>query len=727
MRCSSAIVSLAVLATSRFVLADATIGTSTFYTCDNINATVIASNFSVSYSQQTQNITFDLAGTSVEQQNVTATISVSAYGKNLFNYTFHPCDYGIKPLCPVPSGTFSASGSVAIPSQYASQVPSIAFSLPDLDGYAKLTISSSESQEEVGCFQSSISNGKTARQAPVTYASAAIAGAALAVSSLAMLTHAALSSSSSATSGSSPGFADVVGWTQSMAMNGMMSVNYPTVYKAFSQNFGWSLCMIPWSGMQQAIDTFRSHTGGNTTLSSWEVMQASTVLDYQTGAVILVNNTASNVPGSKLIRRLTIDGINLSASNSTTANGSNAVRVLTTVQGIGRYVEHLMLPNANTFMTVLIFFAIILGVVICSILLFRIALELWAQFGSLSKGLESFRRRYWLFMGSTIVRVILILYGTWVLYCLYQFKLGDSWASLLLASITLGIFTAVIGGFTLRIFWIAHKASKQGGIEELYEHKPWIRRYGVFYGQFKTQYWWFFVMITVIAVGRSAFIALGDGHGLVQVVGQLALEIIFVLVLFAIRPFSTRSANIINAIIAMVRIASLVCVLIFVEELGVAAVTTTIVGVVLIVMQAVLTALLALLILIQAIVVLLENPQRKQYSAVEETELRSLSESKADLLKRNDSYNLELKASSDRAGSSSNIGVAISEYDHLAAGTGFIAAKRGRMAHSTPWDENADREELVPTAHSVKDLGLAADEPWARAGLERDKNGRPIF
>ncbi|KAK9366057.1 hypothetical protein V1509DRAFT_649053 [Lipomyces kononenkoae] len=726
MRYFSAISSLAVLATSRFVQADGTIGTSTFYTCDNINATIIASNFSVSYSQQTKNITFDIAGTSEEQQNVTATIFVSAYGKNLFNYTFDPCDYNIGPLCPAPSGTFSANGSVAIPSQYASQVPSIAFSLPDLDGYAKLTISNSESQEEIGCFQSSFSNGKTARQPSVTYASAAIAGAALAVSGLAMLSHAAFSASSSFTSGSSPGVADVVGWTQSMAMNGMMSVNYPTVFKAFSQNFGWSLCMIPWSGMQQGIDNLRSHTGGNMTLSSWEVLQASTVLDYQTGAVILVNNTASNDAGSKLIRRLTLDGIDLSASNSTTANGSQAVHVLTTVQGIGRYVEHLMLPNANTFMTVLIFFAIILGIVVCSILLFRIVLEIWTQFGSLSKPLESFRHRYWLFMGSTIVRVILILYGTWVLYCLYQFKLGDSWASLLLASITLGIFTAIIGGFTIRIFWIAHKASKQGGIEELYEHKPWIRRYGLFYGQFKSQYWWFFVAITVVTVGRSAFIALGDGNGLVQVIGQLVIEILFVLVLFAIRPFSSRSGNVINAIIAIVRIASLACILVFVEELGIAAETTTIVGIVLIVIQAVLTALLALLIIIQAIVVLLENPKRKPYSAVEETELQSLSESKAGLLIAKDSYNLELKASRDYASSSSNIGVAVSEYDHLADDTGIGAAKPPKLARSTPWDDNASHE-LVPLSPSVDNYGKTADEPWARNGLQWDKNGRPMF
>ncbi|KAK9323219.1 hypothetical protein V1517DRAFT_107815 [Lipomyces orientalis] len=724
MRLLLAIVSLAVLGTSRLAQADDTIGTSTFYTCDDINATVIVSKFSVYYSKQTQNITFDLAGVSTEAQNVSASISVSAYGVNRFDYSFDPCDYGIDQLCPIPAGTFAASGSVAIPSEYASQIPSIAFSVPDLDGYAKLTLDNTDTREEIGCFQSSISNGKTTRQNSVTYASAAIAGAALAVSGLTMFTQ-TLATSGSVSGGSSPGFADVVSWTQSMAMNGLMSVQYPTVYKSFSQNFGWSLCMIPWSGMQKAIDTFRSKTGGNTTLSSWEIVQASTILDYGNGAIILINDTAYDNNTAKLIRRFSFDGIDFSESNSTVANGSTGVRVLTTVQGIARYVEHLMLPNANTFMTVLMFFAIILGVIIIAVLLFRIVLEFWSNFGSLSKSMESFRQRYWLFMGSTIVRVILILYGTWVLYCLYQFKLGDSWASLLLAAITLGIFTAILGGFTLRIFWIARRASKDGNIDELYEYKPWIRRYGIFYGQFKSRYWWFFIVITAISFGRSAFIALGDGHGLLQVVGQLALEGVFVLVLFAMRPFSNRSGNIINAVISIVRIASLACVLVFVEELGVQAETTTIVGIVLIVIQAALTVLLAVLIIVQAIIGLFQkNFRTKQKSFVDETELQPLGESKSGILK--DGYNLGHKGSRDSELSGANIGVAISEYEPLAHVTGSTLPK-ATGGRSTPWDDSSAAAELVPLAQAVKDDDRLPDELWARGGLERDKNGRPVF
>jgi hypothetical protein len=38
----------------------------------------------------------------------------------------------------VPATSFSSSGSQTIPEEYASQIPSIAFSVPDLDGNVKL-------------------------------------------------------------------------------------------------------------------------------------------------------------------------------------------------------------------------------------------------------------------------------------------------------------------------------------------------------------------------------------------------------------------------------------------------------------------------------------------------------------------------------------------------------------------------------------------------------------
>ena len=86
----------------------------------------------IKFDRSTKLVTFDVAGTSEKVQKVNATLTVSAYGREIYKKTFDPCAEGSKvdQLCPVPAGDFAAKGSQTIPSQYLSQIPSIAFSGP---------------------------------------------------------------------------------------------------------------------------------------------------------------------------------------------------------------------------------------------------------------------------------------------------------------------------------------------------------------------------------------------------------------------------------------------------------------------------------------------------------------------------------------------------------------------------------------------------------------------
>jgi hypothetical protein len=270
----------------------------------------------------------------------------------------------------------------------------------------------------------------------------------------------------------------------------------------------------------------------------------------------------------------------LGDGNSTVGNNTSSIAgTIHYVKGIEAFVEGLYIPSAkyfspltsltfSTFMTVLLIFMIVLAAVAAGMLLVKLVLELWALCGTLSKRFEKLRKNYWLILSTTIVRIVLIVYGTWALYCLYQFKTGDSWAASVLAGATLAIFTAVLGWFTFRIFYLAAKAKKQGGVEELYEHKPWMKKYGFFYDQFKSKLWWFFVPILLVALIRAVFLVFGGGNGMVQAIGILALEGLFLVLLFWRRPYDGRGANVVNAMIAVTRVLSIVCILVFVEQLG---------------------------------------------------------------------------------------------------------------------------------------------------------------
>jgi hypothetical protein len=263
-------------------------------------------------------------------------------------------------------------------------------------------------------------------------------------------------------------------------------------------------------------------------------------------------------------------------------------------------------------MTVLLIFLVVLGAVAVSMLFVKLVLELWSLCGHLGPRAESIRKNYWRILFSTIVRIVLLVYGTWVLYCLYQFRSGDSWAAALLAGLTLGVFTGILIFFTIRIFYLAAKARKlEGGVDELYEHKPWMRKYGFFYDQFKSKMWWFFVPVLVYVLIRAVVIVFGAGNGLIQAIGVLTTEGIFLALLFWRRPYDGTKANVVNAMIAVVRVLSIGCILIFVEELGmslqmtptvgISATTTTVMGVVLLAVQSTLTIILAILIVLGAV------------------------------------------------------------------------------------------------------------------------------
>jgi len=84
------------------------------------------------------------------------------------------------------------------------------------------------------------------------------------------------------------------------------------------------------------------------------------------------------------------------------------------------------------------------------------------------------------------------------------------------------------------------------------------------------------------------------------------------------RPYERRSGNVINIFIQIVRVLSVVCILVFVEELGITQTTQTVTGVVLIAVQSVLTGVLAILIAVNAIIMCCkENPHAKRRKEAE--------------------------------------------------------------------------------------------------------------
>lgn len=75
--------------------------TTGFTTCiDDSQISVTLLN--IQYDRTTKQLNFDVAGTSAKERNVTASLFVTAYGKQAYQKDFNPCDAATKvnELCP---------------------------------------------------------------------------------------------------------------------------------------------------------------------------------------------------------------------------------------------------------------------------------------------------------------------------------------------------------------------------------------------------------------------------------------------------------------------------------------------------------------------------------------------------------------------------------------------------------------------------------------------------
>lgn len=420
----------------------------------------------------------------------------------------------------VPEGVFSAKGVQTIPEQYASMIPAIAFSVPDIAAEAKIQLKSLDTGEDIACITSTVNNGKTVNIPAVSYVAAGIAGAALVLTGFSALGAAASGGTVGGTGTVSPSFLDVISWFQGMAMNGMMSANLPPVYRSFTKNFAFSTGLVPIVAIQDGIDDLRSKTGGNLTENSVALLR-NTTLVFQDGS----NSTSTKVKRALMDFSLYIRDELSTGINETDSVAPQGESMQKTVQGITAYAEQLMVPKSNIFLNVLLIAAIVIAAIIVGILLFKAILEAWALFGTFPKGLTGFRKHYWLTMARTIVSLVLVLYGVWVLYCIFQFTIGDSWLAQALAGVTLALFTGVLVYFMVMIIKTAKALKKtDGDVSGLYDDKATWLKFSIFYESYKKDFWWLFIPVILYMLAKGIILAGLNGKGMPQAIAQLVVE-----------------------------------------------------------------------------------------------------------------------------------------------------------------------------------------------------------
>ncbi|KAK4459986.1 TRP-domain-containing protein [Cladorrhinum samala] len=583
---------LARTALAGLALAHTALGGRVLYTAGDLGnclpdsaVTVEALHIKFDYGSRT--INFTIAGTSTETLNVTANLNLLVYGKNISATQLDPCsnDSFVSALCPIRSGSFSASHMQTVSAEQAGQVPGVAYILPDIAAASQLRLfrqrvdgtggGSPARLEQVACTENRVTNGVTSDIPGLTYAAVAVAVASLLASGV---TSVAQGGSGGGTAANSigPGFTDVFGWFQIMALNGMMSLKYPLVYQKFSKNFGFSFGLTSWPRLQRSIERFRADTGGNLTADSTGDLGAAPLLS---GA-----------------ERDAVKGC-----------------VKGAVSGIRRYCRSQKVAQGSAFMTVLVVLLIVVAAVIVAIPFFKSVIELWARRGRLPEKLERYRKRYWGAIGRALATGLLLFCTPLVAFSIFQLRAGDSRAARAIAGIVLVLVTSALAALSWMIWNSIPLEEGKRNPSKLFEDKELWVRYNFMYAWYRRDFWWVFMVIIFYKLALGVVLAAADGSPMGQAVARMVVELPLLGLLVWARPFELRSGNILGIATQAVNVILAGFNFAFLPQQCMGSIVEGVLGLVLVAIYGFATVVFAVLILLDLIIKLrTANPHREQ-------------------------------------------------------------------------------------------------------------------
>ncbi|KAL9049633.1 MAG: hypothetical protein Q9162_007124 [Coniocarpon cinnabarinum] len=572
--------------------------------------------FQVRFTPDNGDLDFNITGYSAINSKVTAEIDVSAYGLNIVHQNQNPCEVSsFEGLCPMQSGPIDIPGTYNIGPDSVSQIPGIAYTVPDLDASVQIKIfdnSGGPTQgNELACLQAELSNGKTVYQKAVGWVTAVIAGLALLVSAIVSgLGHSNTAAHVAANAMS------LFSYFQFQAMFGMVTAPLPPSVAAWTQNFQWSLGVIHVGFVQTIATWYQRATGGtpstllsklgNTSVNvqkrslealakrgAGQMSRADYYLESRNLGTSMVKRSAEAASEyvRELVRRQT---------TAPTGPSSNAKTV--TVRGIDRVGFKAQIENTNIFMTGYIFFIFFVILVVVGIAAFKWILEALARSGKI-KGdkFQDFRNGWTTVLKGILFRLILIGFPQMVVLCFWEMTVKDSAGEIALAVITIISMIAMLAWVCVKIVLIARRSITlhKNPAYILYSDPVCLHKWGFLYVQFKATAYWFIIPTLIYVLVIGMVVAFGQpNHGTAQGICFLVVNCGYLVALSILRPYMDKKVNAFNISIAAVNFVSSILLLFFTEIFGLPGLVVGVMGVVFFIMNAAFALVLLVLVLV---------------------------------------------------------------------------------------------------------------------------------
>ncbi|CEH16400.1 hypothetical protein CBOM_06251 [Ceraceosorus bombacis] len=588
---------------------------------------ILVTDLQLSFFPDNRTLEFNIAAASTQDDlNVSIALTVNAYGLGVFNANLNLCDLGGSFLCPLPRYQFSGGGVFPIPDQFNLNIPTIAYTIPDLEAVATLELTDTSSNSVVGCVQATLSNGHTARQPAVLWATVGFALLAL----FSCLLHTAMAQSVGAAQWR---IVDVMMVIQHPAVTSLLSLNYPIVFLKYGSNFAWAIGLVNISSLQQSITNTRQRYGDYSSGTFGAALTAQVGRKYNPFSGSTPQSGGSDggglgrsILGGIGLRRRLDDSLTLKPISShveilgqklveagtglmkrdqyapnTGPNGfpitnSNSVQLQvvggnTTSGDLGRFAERQNVAPGNAYLTVLVSAAILLAILIGAlIVLYIVALVarmLTNRNGKSAVSHWSHRiTRPREFLGvvtlSMLSRYFLIVFPILTIFSFYQWDYGSSWPPHLVAGLVFGLFLIVGAVFLVPMI----KYARRGSADDLYFAKGEppekgtliAKRWGHTAHPYRPKFYWFAFAFVLWSMVRACFIVFAQGHGLRQAAGLLAWELIFLILLLILRPGRDKKSDWFYVITTLLRVLTWAACIALTEEANVQTIPRVIVG-----------------------------------------------------------------------------------------------------------------------------------------------------
>ena len=368
-------------------------------------------------------------------------------------------------LCPLNrSVPIQASGVIPVSQIDVANIPPIALTIPDFEGQAVLRIFSNSTQQEIGCYSATITNGASFSQPAAV---GTILGIFVLVAVLAsfatavygdhiptMRTHYAHSLS----------IFVVFAILHHIFFTGALSVNWPSVLVAWWSNFAWSGGMIYSESMQNSINRLIGSNFGNLSMvGSAGAGAASDSIGGGYEISKIYKRTADHIyrrwedtiedAHQQLVQRSFESHIAKREATSSNAVDSPwygkptrpGLPIPGNYSGLAGTLAPQRIPASNAFMTGFLWLIILMALLFSAVVAFKWILELLSKRGKLRTERLNHFRNNWISYGiQLLLRIVFIAFFMMLYLIFFQFTFrGTGGATAIASLVFIGLFVGM--------------------------------------------------------------------------------------------------------------------------------------------------------------------------------------------------------------------------------------------------------------------------------------------